>query len=87
MFKIKWCNILTAAVVVYVDGVVVVVVVVTVPFGLGTALQIFKAFVPRPIYPFIAYRAFFCSSSLPNLTKPYPLLKPDASNMTKITNT
>lgn len=51
-------------------------------FGLGTALQIFKAFDPKPIYPFISYRADFCSSSIPNRTKPYPFENPDESRIT-----
>lgn len=50
--------------------------------GLGTALQIFKAFDPKPIYPFISYRADFCSSSIPNRTKPYPFENPDESRIT-----
>lgn len=40
------------------------------PLGFGTAVHIFNGFVPRPVYPFIAYKAFHCSSSLPNRTKP-----------------
>lgn len=50
--------------------------------GLGTALQIFNDFVPNPLYPFIVTKLFFCSSSLANLTKPYPLLNPELSKIT-----